>query len=133
MISLLHKKVSMRFFMFAVLVAATILFSTSRDVFAGLSGRINKGNEAYIKENYDEALTLYNDAQLEDPESSEVFYNMGNVFYRQKKYKEAIDVYQKSMEKADVSLEAKNLYNIGNSLFNQGQGEDRNMVVSNAH
>ncbi|MCP4649714.1 MAG: tetratricopeptide repeat protein [PVC group bacterium] len=91
-------------------------------VFAGnLAGKIKAGNQAYEEGRYDDALVTYNDAQIESPTSPEVFFNMGTVFYRQKKYQEAIDVFQKSMEKGDADIEAKALYNIGNSLFAQGQ------------
>lgn len=87
---------------------------------AGLSGKIKEGNKYYNDSNYNEALIKYNDAQIEDPSAPEVLYNMGNVFYRQKKYQEAADAFQKSMERGDVELEAKALYNIGNSFFQQG-------------
>jgi len=86
-----------------------------------LSSRIIEGNKLYNDGEYDKALTKYNDAQIEAPTSPEIFFNMGNVFFRQGKYKEAIDSYQKSMEKGDINIEAKAMYNIGNALFQQGQ------------
>jgi len=86
-----------------------------------LSNRIIEGNKLYNDEEYDKALTKYNDAQIEAPTNPEIFFNMGNVFFRQGKYKEAIDSYQKSMEKGDINIEAKAMYNIGNALFQQGQ------------
>ncbi|MFH2137722.1 MAG: tetratricopeptide repeat protein [Candidatus Omnitrophota bacterium] len=98
-----------------------ILLCTANVAFCGLARNVKQGNQAYDKGNYDQALIKYNDAQIDDPQSPEVFYNMGNVFYRQKKYKEAIDAFEKSTEKAEVGLQAKALYNIGNSFFNQGQ------------
>ncbi len=88
---------------------------------AGLSKKIAEGNKLFDDGNFDEALTKYNDAQIENPASPEIFFNMGTVYYRQKKYKEAIDAFRKSMEKGDVDFEARALYNTGNSLFQQGQ------------
>ncbi len=88
---------------------------------AGLSKKIAQGNKLFDDGNFDEALTKYNDAQIENPASPEIFFNMGTVYYRQKKYKEAIDAFRKSMEKGDVDIEAGALYNTGNSLFQQGQ------------
>jgi tetratricopeptide (TPR) repeat protein len=94
-------------------------------VFAGgLSGKIKEGNKYYNDANYNEALIKYNDAQIEDPSAPEVLFNMGNVFYRQKKYQEAADAFQKSMERGDIELEAKALYNIGNSFFQQGNFQE---------
>jgi len=86
-----------------------------------LSKKITEGNKLYTNGEYDKALTEYNDAQIEAPTSPEIYFNMGNVFFRQGKYKEAIDSYQKSMEKGDINVEAKAMYNVGNALFQQGQ------------
>ncbi|MBF0494694.1 MAG: tetratricopeptide repeat protein, partial [Candidatus Omnitrophica bacterium] len=66
--------------------------------FAGgaLHDKVKEGNKLYGDKKYDEALVKYNDAQIESPNSPEVFFNMGNVFYRQKKYKEAVEAYRKA-------------------------------------
>ncbi len=100
-----------------------VLLSAWSPVFAqsGLSKKITEGNKLYADGEYDKALTKYNDAQIEAPTSPEIFFNMGNVFFRQGKYKEAVDSYQKSMEKGDINVEAQAMYNIGNALFQQGQ------------
>jgi len=100
-----------------------VLLCAENPAFAqgSLSSRITEGNKLYNDGEYDKALTKYNDAQIEAPTSPEIFFNMGNVFFRQGKYKEAIDSYQKSMEKGDINIEAKSMYNIGNALFQQGQ------------
>ncbi|MFH1415489.1 MAG: tetratricopeptide repeat protein [Elusimicrobiota bacterium] len=98
-----------------------LLLSISSISIAGLSKKITEGNKLFDEGSFDEALTKYNDAQIENPASPEIFFNMGTVYYRQKKYKEAVDAFQKSMEKGDVDLEAGALYNMGNSLFQQGQ------------
>ncbi len=91
---------------------------------AGITKKVIQGNKLFDEGNFDEALTKYNDAQIDSPSSPEIFFNMGTVYYKQKKYKEAIDAFGKSMEKGDIELEAKALYNIGNSLFQQGQLKD---------
>ena len=85
-----------------------------------ISGRVDRGNRLYGEGKWPEALTAYNDAQLESPAQPEIFFNMGNVFYRQKKYGEAADAYRKAMEKGDRNLEAKAYYNIGNAFFQEG-------------
>ncbi|RKY34483.1 MAG: hypothetical protein DRP78_06490 [Candidatus Omnitrophota bacterium] len=86
-----------------------------------LKKTIDAGNKLYAAGKYDAALLKYSDAQIQAPLRPEVLFNMGNVFYRQKKYKESIDCFQKSMEKGDRLLEAKAFYNIGNTFFNQGR------------
>ncbi|MBF0215859.1 MAG: tetratricopeptide repeat protein [Candidatus Omnitrophica bacterium] len=106
-----------------ILILGLILCCGSRDASAGggLSGKISEGNKLFAKKEYDKALTKYNDAGIDFPTSPEMFFNMGNVFFRQAKYKEAVDSYRKSMEKGDRAIEAKAMYNIGNALFNQGE------------
>jgi len=87
----------------------------------GAAKKVKEGNEYFLQENYQEALLRYNDAQLDDPVSPEIVFNMGDVFYRQRKYKEAVEAFAKSMERGDRALEAKAFYNVGNSLFQQGR------------
>ncbi|MFH1877475.1 MAG: tetratricopeptide repeat protein [Candidatus Omnitrophota bacterium] len=106
-----------------VFCAAIIMISVFSMGFTGntLSGKIREGNKLYENKDYDAALVKYNDAQADDPARAEIFFNMGNVFYRQKKYEEAIDAFKKSMEKGDQGLAGKALYNTGNALFQQGR------------
>ena len=106
-----------------ILCLIAVLFLVWNPAFAQrtLSAKLAEGNKLYADGQYDKALTKYNDAQIEAPASPEIFFNMGNVFFRQGKYKEAIDSYRKSMEKGTVDIEAKAMYNIGNALFRQGR------------
>jgi tetratricopeptide (TPR) repeat protein len=106
-----------------ILISGLMLWFGRETSFAGggLSGKISEGNKLYAAKEYDKALTKYNDAGIDSPTSPEMFFNMGNVFFKQGKYKEAVDSYRKSMEKGDSAIEAKAMYNIGNALFNQGE------------
>jgi len=106
-----------------IIIAGFMLVFVCGSAFSqtGLSKKLTEGNKLYADGEYDKALTKYNDAQIESPTRPEIFFNMGNVFYRQGKYKEAADSYQKSTEKGDIGTEAKAMYNTGNALFQQGQ------------
>ena len=58
---------------------------------AGLSASefdllVEKGNVAYEAEDHEEALHIYHDAQIEEPDSPLLNYNIGNALYRQEKY-----------------------------------------------
>lgn len=86
-----------------------------------LVGKIREGNKLFDEEKYDEALTKYTDAQLEEPESSELYFNIANILYRQRKYNEAEQLLAKAMPQAETDLEAKIYYNIGNCKYRQGQ------------
>lgn len=102
--------------MVALLCACGPVFAWS-----GLRKKIAEGNKLYAEGEYAKALTKYNDAQVDALANPEIFFNMGDVFFRQGKYSEAADFYQKSMEKGGVDVASKAMYNIGNALFKQGQ------------
>ncbi|MBF0254314.1 MAG: tetratricopeptide repeat protein [Candidatus Omnitrophica bacterium] len=82
--------------------------------------KVKRGNEALLAEKADEALSLYNDAALDDPGRPEILFNTGNAFYRMGKYPEASSSYRDAASRGDRALEAKAFYNIGNCLFQQG-------------
>lgn len=79
-----------------------------------------RGNELYRAKQYDQALTAYRAAQLKEPESMAMHYNIGNTLYRQGKYDEAIQQYSKATT-GPVPLNAQANYNLGNSLYRAGK------------
>lgn len=84
-------------------------------------GKITEGNKLYEKGDYDEALKKYTDAQIDRPESPELYYNIANILYKQRKYSETEQMLEKAIPQSDTALEAKIYYNIGNSKYRQGQ------------
>ena len=60
----------------------------------------NKGTAHYKLEDYDKALDKFTDSiSSGDPEiQKKAFFNMGNTYLKQKKYKEAVDSYIKALE-----------------------------------
>ncbi|MDP3980638.1 MAG: tetratricopeptide repeat protein [Chlamydiota bacterium] len=87
----------------------------------GISKKIREGNESFHKEQYDDALNHYNDAQLEAPALPEIYFNMGDALYQMKKYDEAVDAFNKSIERSDGTIDSAAYYNIGNAQFRQGR------------
>ncbi len=86
-----------------------------------LWGRNKKGNAFYEKGQYDEALKLYRDAQLESPESPPIHYNIGNVLYQKKKFPEASEEYQKALSSDQPLLQEQAFYNLGNTAYRVGK------------
>jgi Ca-activated chloride channel family protein len=86
---------------------------------SALREKVQKGNDHYYDEKYDEALTSYQDALLEDPQSTVAHFNQGNALYKLEKYEEAIESYQKSLASKEISMEALAYFNIGNAYFKQ--------------
>ncbi len=83
-----------------------------------------KGNELYKKQNYEEALKVYQDAQSDAPQKQELNYNVGNALYQQKKYDPAKESYQESVLASDPKLRANAYYNLGSVQFRKGDLRD---------
>ena len=83
----------------------------------GIRKKIEKGNENYAKEQFEQALTDYKDALLDDPLNETALFNQGNALYKLKKYEEAVETFQKNVSSEDLDLCAKAYYNIGNTFF----------------
>lgn len=71
---------------------------------------IEKAEQAYKNKEYSKASQNYREVNP----NSEVFYNLGNSLYKEKKYEDAIKAYSKVVTE-NKALEAQKLYNIGNS------------------
>jgi len=85
----------------------------------------NEGNEAYVQQAYEEALTSYQSAQIENPELVEPHYNAANTLYRAGDYAGALEELQMALALADAGDENQPLeiaqasfFNAGNSSYN---------------
>ncbi len=88
---------------------------------------------------YKSAEQAYKNALDEKPDSYEATYNLGNAYYRQKKFKDAITQYKiaanKNMPKKE---QAWNYHNMGNTLMQSGQLQEciesyKNALKNNPH
>lgn len=83
---------------------------------------IGEGNSAYAKELYDDALSAYEEASVERPESPHIYFNKGAVYYRKGDYEKAKEAFDNAaMKSKDLRLEAKARYNLGNCEFREAQ------------
>ena len=88
----------------------------------GAGGSADKqAAKAYADGDYDKALQKYAEAQLDQPESQALAYDIGNAHYRKKKYDDAIAAYKKALHGDDAALAAKAYYNLGNAEFRKGE------------
>lgn len=83
--------------------------------------KVRDGNKLYYEEKYGEALNKYQDAIIDDPESPEIHFNIGNSQYKIKKYDESLKEYEKLLSVPDMMFQSKVYYNIGNVLFRSGK------------
>ncbi len=105
----------MKFFKYCIILLFLLIWSYP--CFAAFSLKNNKGNKIFEKGKYKKALKKYMDAQMENPESPVLHYNMGNVYYKQKQYNKAIEEYNKAISIKDSKSRAEIYYNSGNSHF----------------
>jgi len=91
---------------------------------ASASSKNEEGNKLYQEKKYAEALKRYTEAQLEAPDSPQLHYNLGNVFYRQGEVEKAREEYRRALAAADASLDPRAVYNLGNTFLNQRQYQE---------
>jgi Ca-activated chloride channel family protein len=80
-----------------------------------------QGNKLYNQGQYDQALSAYQKAQVEQPDLAELYYNIGNTLHRKEDYQGAAAETLQGLSKADPDLRARAYYNLGNSFYRQGQ------------
>ena len=90
-----------------------------------LYSSVRKGVDLFEQQQYEEALTTFLDAQVENPESAVLKFDIASCQYKLQKYEEAATGYLDVVATAqDAQLEAKALYNLGNTMYRQGKLED---------
>jgi len=107
----------------SVLVLA-LTFNHSAAFAAGWYQSMQKGLEAYEKQDYEKALKIFIDAQLEDPDRLETYYNIGNAYYKLGDYRSAFENYEQALKSEKLALKQKSLYNRGNSNYRMGKLEE---------
>ncbi len=86
---------------------------------------VKDGNKAYAKEHYDDAEAAYKKALEQNPKSKEAQFNLGNSYYKQQRYDDAIKQYGSSgptMKTPDEK--SMTAYDIGNALYRSEKYQD---------
>ena len=75
---------------------------------------LKKANEHYVKEEFNEAIDVYNQILMSNLESKEVYFNLGNAYYKTAQYTQAILFYERAKllspddEDIDFNLQVAN-------------------------
>jgi len=80
----------------------------------------NKKAVQYFKNNnYEQALQIYNDLIDKDPFNPVFNYNIGDILYRQNRYKDAQQAFKRAVDYAQKNLKLKEFswYGAGNSAY----------------
>jgi Ca-activated chloride channel family protein len=88
---------------------------------------LGKAKEAYEKGEFEQASKLYQ-GYGDSSMSGQSYYNAGNSFYKQNKYDEAIQSYEKATFDA-AAQRAKNFSNMGNAFVKQGKEDSLQKAV----
>lgn len=117
-----------------ILIYLFILVIVSNQMGFSQPGRkkIVEGNKLFQQEQYDAALNKYRDAQVNNPESPLLKFNIGDAEYKKNKYEEAIKNFEQSLNTDDVIEQSKAYYNMGNSLYRLGKLPESIMAYKKA-
>ncbi|MEX0325524.1 MAG: VWA domain-containing protein [Puniceicoccaceae bacterium] len=79
------------------------------------AGPAEEAAKAYKDGRFEESVTLYTDATLEDPDDPRLTYNLGVSAYRAGDFDQAIASFEKTIRTAKTGLQTKAFHNSGNS------------------
>ena len=81
-------------------------------------GLVNGGVELYNEQKFSDAEVNFKKGAEKNPESFEAKFNLGDAYYKQQRYDEAIKTFQSAMANAKTDgQKAKIFHNVGNSLL----------------
>lgn len=95
--------------------------------------QVAEGNKHYAENKFDEANDKYRDAEVANPESPIVHFNIGDALYKKRKYEEALQAYQKALQKSDdPQLQSQAYYNSGNTYFRLNKWQESLLAYQEA-
>jgi len=96
-----------------------LIIITSASLFAqSTRGLVNDGVDLYKEQKFADAEVNFKKGTEKNPESFEAKFNLGDAYYKQQRYDEAIKTFQSSFVNAKNDEEkAKIFHNIGNSFL----------------
>lgn len=86
-----------------------------------LKEELQKGNDLYDQEKYEEAIQSYQTIIDKVPETYILYRNIGNCYFQMENYEKAEEYYLKVLEKEPDDTES--LLGVGNSYANRGQDD----------
>lgn len=117
-----------------ILAMTCVILGASPYAYAGSPSKlVQEGNQAYVMGKYDQALSAYEKASVDMPESARIYFNKGAAFYKKEDYAKAKEAFKKAAVKTkDIKLEAAAKFNLGNCDFKEAkkqQDSDLNKAI----
>lgn len=89
-----------------------------------VAGLVKEGNNAYNAEEYDKAVTAYDEALKDSPDTPYVYFNKGAALYKKGDYAGAAEAFgTAALKSRDPKFEAKSRFNLGNSAYKEAEGQ----------
>lgn len=83
-----------------------------------LRSLVNEGVEKYDVKKYNDSEVNFKKGIEKDPNNFNVYFNLGDAQYKQKRYDEAVKTYKQALSKTvDKDLKARTFHNIGNAYL----------------
>ena len=124
--SSLYKKVQATSPLLAILMVFSLFTQDSNAAILDFM-ELDKAKSAYENEDYNTSQKIYSE-YAQTSQNAQSYFNAGNALYKQEKYDEAIQSYEKSYFENNVS-EANKYGNIGNSYVKQSTKESLEKAV----
>ncbi|MFH1458040.1 MAG: tetratricopeptide repeat protein [Candidatus Omnitrophota bacterium] len=104
-----------------ILIALFFCVAVSMAYAADAASTVKRANKLYRQKKYNEALSLYNQALTQVPESSIINYDLGSCEYKEGDFEKAANSFKKSLMAQDKKQEAWANFNLGNSKYKLGE------------
>jgi len=109
-------------FVYIVVVSGILMMAPVYGYADSPAGLVSEGNAAYLSGEYDKALSSYDEASVEAPESPHIYFNKGAALYQKGDYSGAAEAFEKAALKSkDIQLEAKSRFNLGNCAYREAK------------
>ena len=108
---------SLRTYILLPLYLSIILFG-SQTFAQSTRGLVNEGVELYNEKKFSDAEVNFKKGTELDPNNFESHFNLGDAYYKQERYDEALKLFQSALSKAKTDEQKAKIYhNVGNSLL----------------
>ncbi len=93
--------------------------------FGGTHASPQEAEAAYKAGDYDLAVQGYRSEAQKAPSDPKLQFNLGTAAYKGKAYPEALASFRKSLKVQDIGLQNQSYYNMGNTLYRQGEETEK--------
>jgi tetratricopeptide (TPR) repeat protein len=103
---------------YLMIILSIVLAAASTSLAQSTRGLVNDGVDKYIDQKYSDAEVNFKKGTETDPENFEAQFNLGDAYYKQQRYDEAIKSFQSALANAKTEEQKAKIYhNVGNSLL----------------